>query len=75
MPEVINLAAKRRKKHEPSPRTGTELRRYEVLTGYWGVGGPPMRHHYPMTAILGCAGCGQTIRCQSPDEPWEHVQW
>jgi hypothetical protein len=74
--EVISLTAKRRKrrKHTPRPRTGAELRRYEILTGYWGVGDPPMRHHYPMTALLGCT-CGKSIRCQSPDEPWEHVQW
>jgi hypothetical protein len=71
--DVVDLAA-RRPKHKPSPRTGAELRRYDVKTGNWTPGAPPMRHHYPITALLGCT-CGKTIKRQSPEEPWEHVQW
>lgn len=77
MGETANLAehrAKRKATHKATPRQGAELRRYEILTGYWGQGDPPMRHHYPMTALLGCT-CGKTIRRETPDEPWEHVQW
>ena len=72
--DVTGLAAERAE-HEPSPRQGAELRRYDVLRGYWGQGEPPMRGDYPMTALLGCAGCGKTIRRKSPEDPWEHVQW
>jgi hypothetical protein len=61
--------------HEPSPRKGAELRRYDILTGYWDADVPPMRHHYPMIALLGCAGCGRSIRCQKPEGQWEHVLW
>lgn len=78
--DVTDLAAKRRagrkaKPHKATPRVGVELRRYEILTGYWGVGEPPMRHHYPMLALLGCVVCRKTIRCQSPEAEWEHVEW
>lgn len=75
--EVTDLAAERaeRDEHVPKPGKGAELRRHDILTGYWGVGDPPMRHHYPMLALLGCTGCGKTIRRRSPDEKWEHVEW
>jgi hypothetical protein len=66
----------RRKCHKPRPRPGVELRRYDILIGHWGTEvRPTMRHHYPMMALLGCVGCGRTIRCLSPDHPWEHVKW
>lgn len=71
--DVVGLDARRRE-HRPHPRPGAELRRYEVKTGNWAPGNPPMRHHYPATAILGCT-CGRTIRCESPEGEWEHVEW
>jgi hypothetical protein len=75
MPDKVTDLAAKRAGHKPSPRAGAELRRHDILTGYWGRGEPPMRHHYPMLALLGCTGCGKTIRRTSPDEEWEHVEW
>lgn len=77
--EVADLAAKRRERkehreHKPSPRTGSELRRYDILTGYWGIS-EPERMDYPMTALLGCKVCRKTIRRMTPEDEWEHVEW
>jgi hypothetical protein len=69
--DVAGLAASRRE-HEPSPRDKEGYYRYSALRGYWGTSEPSPGDH-PLTTI--CAGCGRTIRRQSPEGEWEHVQW
>jgi hypothetical protein len=69
--EVVDLAAKRRAKHEAAPRVNEGLYRYGVLKGYAGSY-EPMSHEYPLKTI--CT-CGKTIERKSPDEPWDHFQW
>jgi hypothetical protein len=71
--DVADLAAERRKRHEPSPRPGEGYYRHSALRGYNGQS-EPSRSDYPLTTI--CAGCGKTIRRESPEEEeWGHVTW
>jgi hypothetical protein len=69
--DVVDLAAKRQE-HEPSPRRGEHYYRHGVIVGLAGTR-EPMAHEYPAACI--CAGCGKTIRRESPEAEWEHVQW
>lgn len=69
--EVIDLAAERRARHEPSPRDKEGYYRYSALRGYWGTS-EPTQYDYPLTTIC---RCGKTIKRETPADEWEHFQW